>query len=72
MPVDSPRDAPALHDDRGPPRRSAVVGLRSVLVRYESGSDRRTLYPPDADEHERLTRWLSADDDAFVDLDGAR
>lgn len=71
MPVDAPRDAPPLHDsDGGPPPSSA--GLRSVLVRHESGPDRRTLYPAAAEDHERMTRWISADDDAFVALDVMR
>ncbi|MFB6281299.1 MAG: hypothetical protein ABEH40_04715 [Haloferacaceae archaeon] len=46
--------------------------LRSVVVPYESGPDRRTVYPAGVADHERLTRWISADDDAFVDLDAVR
>jgi hypothetical protein len=48
------------------------AGLHSVVVTYESGPDRRTIYPADAEKHERLTQWLSADDDLFVDLDTAQ
>jgi hypothetical protein len=46
--------------------------LQSVVVAYEGSADRRTLYPADADEIERLTRWLTADADAFRHLDEMR
>jgi len=46
--------------------------LRSVVVTYEGSADRRTLYPPDADEVERLTHWLTADAEAFDHLDEMR
>lgn len=66
--VPGPRES-ASNEGRSP---SDATVLRSVLVRYESDSDRRTLYPADADEYERLTRWISADDGAFVALDASR
>lgn len=47
------------------------VGLRSVVVHYDEGPDRCTVYPDGVPDQARLTRWLSADADAFVDL-GAR
>jgi hypothetical protein len=46
--------------------------LRAILVRYEGGADRRTVYPDEADDLERMTRWFTADDDAFVPLDECR
>mgnify|MGYP000636905800 CR=1 FL=1 len=46
--------------------------LRSVVVTYEGTADRRTLYPPEASEIERLTHWLTADADAFERLDEMR
>jgi hypothetical protein len=46
--------------------------LRSVVVTYEGSADRRTLYPPDASEVERLTHWLTADAEAFDHLDEMR
>jgi hypothetical protein len=44
------------------------VELALTVVRYSDAPDRCTLHPPDASGQERLTRWLSADTDAFVDL----
>jgi hypothetical protein len=43
--------------------------LRSVVVDYEVGSNRCTLYPVDVTDEERLTHWLTADEDAFAALD---
>lgn len=52
--------------------RTGEERLRSVLVTYEGAADRRTLYPPTASEAERLTRWLTADDDAYERIDEMR
>lgn len=46
--------------------------LRSVVVTYEGATDRQTLYPPAASDTERLTHWLTADADAFKNLDEMR
>jgi hypothetical protein len=46
--------------------------LKSVLVRYESRTDRRTVFPMDCRDDRVLTTWLSADADAFVDLGESR
>lgn len=46
--------------------------LCAVVVTYEGAPDRRTLYPPEATETERLTHWLTADDDAFRRLEEMR
>jgi hypothetical protein len=65
-------------DDAGVPEavgaadHDATGRLRSVVVTYEGTPDRRTLYPPEATEIERLTRWLTADDAAFERVDGRR
>jgi hypothetical protein len=71
--VDRPEDVRA--SSTSPPPVDAPEGdveLRSVVVRYESSPDRRTVYPVGVEEDERLTLWLSADADAFVDLDASR
>jgi hypothetical protein len=71
--ADTPDDAPFQvrpAPDAKPSNDPAV--LASVVVRYDGSADRRTLYPPGATEHERLTRWISADDSAFVRLDTVR
>jgi hypothetical protein len=59
-------DAPVVPD------ADAADHLRSVVVAYEGSADRQTLYPADASEIERLTHWLSADADAFEQLDEMR
>lgn len=53
----------------GDPLASA---LRAIVVTYEGRPDRRTLYPGGADDFERMTHWLTADDDAFRPLDECR
>jgi hypothetical protein len=45
--------------------------LHSIVVRYEDGPDRCTVYPSRDRCVERTTEWLSADADAFVDLTDA-
>lgn len=42
--------------------------LHSIVVNYEDGADRCTVYPSRDRCVERTTEWLSADADAFVDL----
>ena len=64
------RDAERSGGDRVEPRRS--ITLRSSLVRYDDDSDRRTVYPPGLSSVARMSTWLTADDDAFVDLESAR
>jgi hypothetical protein len=46
--------------------------LVSTLVVYTGRPDRRTVYPPGTSSVARLSTWLTADDDAFVDLDAVR
>ncbi|WP_435174916.1 DUF7511 domain-containing protein [Halorussus sp. AFM4] len=48
------------------------VELSSVVVDYEDRPDRRTVYPEGLSSVERMSTWLTADDDAFVDLESAR
>ncbi|WP_128476037.1 DUF7511 domain-containing protein [Halorussus pelagicus] len=48
------------------------IALRSVVVEYEDRPDRRTVYPAGVSEMERMSSWLTADDDAFVDLEATR
>lgn len=46
--------------------------LEAVVVRYEIGPDRCTIFPRGCSDEEKLTRWLSADLSAFVDLETVR
>ena len=46
--------------------------LVSTLVTDTNGADRRTVYPPGLSSVARMSTWLTADDDAFVDLSAMR
>jgi len=52
--------------------RTRPITLTSRLVRYEDAPDRRTIHPPGLSEDARMSTWISADSDAFVDLDATR
>ena len=70
MPVGPDPDADARESSsvNGP----AESALRAIVVKYEGSPDRRTLYPEGAEEFERMTHWLTADDDAFRPLNECR
>lgn len=57
---------------RPPDTESSRPGLESTLVRYDRRPDRRTVYPPGLSGVPRMSTWLTADDDAFVDLETVR
>ena len=46
--------------------------LASTLVQYAGEPDRVTMYPPEASHIERMSTWLTADADAFRDLEAMR
>lgn len=52
--------------------RGSDPRLESRLVRYPNGPDRLTVHPPGVDGVALLSTWLTADADAFVDLESAR
>ncbi|RKD97579.1 hypothetical protein ATJ93_0568 [Halopiger aswanensis] len=54
------------------PPRSQSIDLESIVVRYEDRTDRCTITPRECPDSERLTTWLSADIDAFVELEQRR
>jgi hypothetical protein len=56
----------------GSARGRQSITLRSRLVRYEDRPDRRTMFPPGLATDARMSTWLSADADAFVDLRTSR
>jgi hypothetical protein len=59
---------------RGPGAESPEPApvLSSTVVCYRGRPDRRTVYPPGLSSVARMSTWLTADDDAFVDLADAR
>lgn len=54
----------------GTERRANTVPLEAVIIRYETRSDRCTVSP--GDDQAARTAWLTADVDAFIDLDDMR
>ena len=64
-------DHPASFDAQ-PSADHPSAALRSVVINYEDRPDRRTVYPEGLTSVERMSTWLTADDDAFVDLEDAR
>ena len=45
---------------------SRAPRLEAVVERYDGRSDQCTIYPADAEEMERMTTWITAEDPAFV------
>lgn len=48
------------------------IDLESIVVRYDQRPDRCTITPRECTDSERVTMWLSADLDAFVELADSR
>ncbi|GAA0667029.1 hypothetical protein ACFQDG_09080 [Natronoarchaeum mannanilyticum] len=48
--------------------RRRIRDLRHEVVSYPDAPDRCTIFPPDATGVARMSTWLTADHDAFVDL----
>jgi len=46
--------------------------LVSVVVEYEERPNQCTIYPSESTEIERMSTWISADIDCYVDLDAVR
>jgi hypothetical protein len=65
---------PATGDDGNAshPADGRDYALHSVVVTYEDGPDRCTLYPRRNSCCDRMSSWLSADFDAFVGLEEMR
>ncbi|PSP55044.1 hypothetical protein BRC82_07475 [Halobacteriales archaeon QS_1_67_19] len=63
---------PVQSPDREHESSAASHELRSVVVNYECRPDRRTVYPAGASGIERMSAWLTADANAFVELHAHR
>lgn len=61
---DSPTDAPSVRD--------GVYELTARLSTTEEGTTVCTIYPVETDPGTQTTRWLSAEDDSFVDAENYR
>ena len=62
-------------DGAQPDDQAGSAAAGRVLARVESaddGSEACTLFPADADPDELVTTWVTAADDAFVDLTDCR
>ena len=70
MSPDAEGVAPEGRRSTAPPRRP--ITLESRLVRYDDGPDRLTVCPPGLAGDARMSTWLSADSDAFLDLETVR
>ncbi|MCL9817376.1 DUF7511 domain-containing protein [Natronocalculus amylovorans] len=47
---------------------SSTPHLHSRATQTDTGRVERTIFEPDVTEHDRITRWLTADTSAFVDV----
>jgi len=59
----------STHRERVTVEAVASDRLEMRVVEYPDAPDRCTLYPPELDDHERMTHWLSADREAFRSLE---
>ena len=55
-----------------PPDPATEAPLAATVVRYAGEPDRVTVYPPGASSVARMSTWLTADIDAFVELSEQR
>ena len=69
--VVAPSVAPS-HDVPNPDTDHPRAACTSVLVRYETGPDRRTIYPVGASTERVLGEWIAVDDDAVRSLEAWR
>ena len=46
--------------------------LECVLKQYPNRPDQCTIQPRETDEEEALTRWISADEQSFLDAESMR
>jgi hypothetical protein len=73
--TDATEDAagkPNLPAETEPPDPATEAPLAATVVRYAGEPDRVTVYPPGASSVARMSTWLTADIDAFVDLEDCR
>jgi hypothetical protein len=57
---------------QGSNQTAAPETLTATLVRYTDGPDQLTIHPADADDVTLMGSWVTADADAFVELESVR
>lgn len=45
------------------------TSLQATVVEYENAPDECTLFPRDVSGMDRMTTWITAKEDSFVDLE---
>ncbi|MEF8840695.1 MAG: hypothetical protein V5A62_03595 [Haloarculaceae archaeon] len=63
-------DREGVDDVDGPDQPAEL--LDSALVRNTDGPDRRTVFPRGLSSVARMSTWLTANEEAFVDVEGNR
>ena len=58
--------------DGGDPSARPAEPLDSALVTNADGPDRRTVFPRGLSTVDRMSTWLTANDEVFVDVEGHR
>lgn len=53
-------------------RSGETDALASVVVEYTNEPDECTIFPTNVSREELLTRWISARDGSYVDLEAIR
>jgi hypothetical protein len=62
-------------DDRtqqSPDLHHPAADYRAEIVEYDDAPDECTIYPADAQEWELMTRWITAREGSYVDLEEMR
>lgn len=54
------------------PEHPSPPPLAAEIVVSRDGPAKCTIYPPKAADFERLTQWITAEEDSFVSLDSMR
>ncbi|WP_049895479.1 DUF7511 domain-containing protein [Halopiger xanaduensis] len=59
-------------DSRSSPTASSSIALECVVIENDDAPNECAVYPRDADRDELMTTWITAHDDAFVELESMR
>ncbi|GAB3672533.1 DUF7511 domain-containing protein [Halopiger thermotolerans] len=58
-----------IDTDSRPSPTDSSIALECVVIENEDAPDECAVYPRDAGKDELMTTWITAHDDAFVDLE---